>query len=94
MALLCGDHDPGGLLIADSFVRPADLSGAVGWSPDNLVITRFGLNADFIKRHKLTWIDNLETSSGRQLDDPDHADHDKAYATGLHQKIWRSEMRG
>jgi hypothetical protein len=29
--------------------------------------------------HGLTWIDNLETSSGEQLDDPDHADHDKRY---------------
>jgi hypothetical protein len=56
-----------------------DLSGAVGWSPDNLVITRFGLNADFIDEHGLTWIDNLETSSGGQLDDPNHNDHDKSY---------------
>ena len=40
---------------------------------------RFGLNADFIDRHGLTWIDNLETSSGQQLDDPDHDDHDKEY---------------
>jgi hypothetical protein len=40
---------------------------------------RFGLNADFIDRHGLTWIDNLETSSGVQLDDPNHNDHDKAY---------------
>jgi hypothetical protein len=40
---------------------------------------RFGLNADFIDRHGLTWIDNLETSSGGQLDDPNHNDHDKAY---------------
>ena len=56
-----------------------DLSGAVGWSPDNLVIIRFGLNADFIDEHELTWIDNLETSSGGQLDDPDHDDHDKHY---------------
>ena len=41
-----------------------DLSGAVGWTPENLVIIRFGLDADFIDRHRLTWIDNLETSSG------------------------------
>ena len=40
---------------------------------------RFGLNADFIDAHDLTWIDNLETSSGQQLDDPDHKDHDKDY---------------
>jgi hypothetical protein len=56
-----------------------DLSGAVGWTPENLVIIRFGLNADFIEQNDLTWIDNLETSSGGQLDDPDHADYDKIY---------------
>ena len=78
--LLCGDHDPGGLHITDTMRKNlADLSGAVGWTPDNLIITRFGLNADFIDRHGLTWIDNLETSSGGQLDDPKHDDHDKRY---------------
>jgi hypothetical protein len=78
--LLCGDHDPGGLHITEKMRKNLeDLSGAVGWSPDNLVIIRFGLNADFIDRHGLTWIDNLETSSGGQLDDPHHADHDKRY---------------
>jgi hypothetical protein len=78
--LLCCDHDPGGLHITDKMRKNLeDLSGAVGWLPENLVIIRFGLNADFIDRHELTWIDNLETSSGGQLDDPDHADHDKRY---------------
>ena len=78
--LLCGDHDPGGLQITSSMHKNLeDLSRAVGWSPDNLIITRFGLNADFIDRHGLTWIDNLETSSGGQLDDADHADHSKSY---------------
>lgn len=37
----------------------------------------YRLNADFINRHRLTWIDNLETSSGGRLDDPTHNDHDK-----------------
>jgi hypothetical protein len=78
--LLCGDHDPGGLHITQKMRQNLkDLGGAVGWSPDNLVIIRFGLNAKFIDRHGLTWIDNLETSSGGQLDDPDHVDHDKRY---------------
>jgi hypothetical protein len=78
--LLCGDHDPGGLHITDGMRRNLeDLSRAVGWSPKNLVIIRFGLNADFIDRAGLTWIDNLETSSGGQLDDPDHVDHAKHY---------------
>ena len=78
--LHCGDHDPGGLHISN-FLRKnlADLSEAVGWSPDNLIIDRFGLNADFIRRHRLTWIDNLETSSGGRLDDPNHLDHGKPY---------------
>jgi hypothetical protein len=80
--LLCGDHDPGGLHITDMMRKNMeDLSEAdgVGWSPDNLVIIRFGLNADFIDENDLTWIDNLETSSGKRLDDPNHPDHDKEY---------------
>jgi hypothetical protein len=78
--LLCGDHDPGGLHITDKMRKNMeDLAGAVGWTPENLVIIRFGLNADFIDQHGLTWIDNLETSSGERLDDPNHNDHDKDY---------------
>jgi hypothetical protein len=42
-------------------------------------LIRFGLNADFIDANGLTWIPNLETSSGGNLDDPDHEDHDKEY---------------
>jgi hypothetical protein len=78
--LVFTDHDPGGLHIAEKLRKNfEDLSQAVGWRPDNLLIIRFGIDADFIDRHRLTWIDNLETSSGLQLDDTDHADHDKAY---------------
>ena len=78
--LLCGDHDPGGLLITSKMRKNMeDLAGAVGWTPENMVNIRFGLNADFINRHGLTWIDNLETSSGEQLDDPDHNDYNKNY---------------
>lgn len=78
--LLCGDHDPGGLNITGAMrSNLKELECAVRWSPDNLVITRFGLNADFINRNGLTWIDNLETSSGGRLDDPRLPDHNKAY---------------
>jgi len=78
--LLCNDHDPGGLHISESMAKNLDdLSAAVGWSPDGLTIERFGLNADFIEANNLTWIDNLETSSGGRLDDPRHPDHDKRY---------------
>jgi len=80
--LHCGDHDPGGLQISN-FIRSnlQDLSKArgVGWSPVDLTIERFGLNADFIRRHRLTWIDNLETGTGGNLADPNHPDHFKDY---------------
>jgi len=78
--LLCTDLDPGGLDQANKMRKNLeDLARAVGWSPENLVIIRFGLDAKFINRHRLTWIDNLETGSGLQLDDPDHADFAKSY---------------
>ena len=68
--LYCGDHDPDGLRISDAIRRNLeDLSqiywddGTEGYDPDNLHIERFGLNADFIREHNLTWIDNLITGS-------------------------------
>ena len=71
--LYCGDHDPGGLQISD-FLRCniAGLAIAVGWTPDSLIIARFGLDYDFIEANNLTWIDNLETSSK-------HPDYSKPY---------------
>ncbi len=78
--LYAGDFDPAGLRISDFLHKNlADLSQAVGWRPDSLIIDRFGLNADFIRDHGLTWINNLETGSGGRLDDPRHPDHGKAY---------------
>jgi hypothetical protein len=46
---------------------------------NDLVIDRFGLNADFIDRLGLVWIDNLESSMGDDLADPKHPDHYKDY---------------
>jgi len=78
--LLCNDHDPGGLHISEPMLSNLDdLSAQVGWSPDDLIIERFGLNLDFIEANNLTWIDNLETSSGQRLDDRRHPDHFKPY---------------
>jgi hypothetical protein len=79
--LHAGDFDPGGLQIS-GFIRSnlEELSGAVGWTPDNLVVDRFGLNYDFIMENNLSWIENLETASGGRLDDPRHKDHGKPYA--------------
>jgi hypothetical protein len=82
------DHDPGGLHIVKFLLKNlADLSDAVGWSPDNLIIDRFGLNENFIRDHGLTWIDNLEISSGERLDDPKHHDHDKDYVQSYIKKF-------
>ena len=79
--LYCGDLDPGGLHISQTLrSNLQDLAGAVGWSPDNLIIDRFELNADFVDENGLTWIDNLATSKGEYpLDDPRHPDHRKSY---------------
>ena len=78
--LYCGDHDPAGLRISDSLrSNMEELSVAVGWRPDNLIIDRFGLNADFIEANGLTWIDNLLTGSGKDLASPKHPDHHQPY---------------
>jgi hypothetical protein len=78
--LYCGDHDPSGLAIT-TYLRDtlSKLSRAVGWSPENLIIERFGLNADFIESAELSWIDNLLTGSGKDLGDPKHPDYKKPY---------------
>jgi hypothetical protein len=75
--LLCAnDHDPTGLQIPDLLPKHLEeLSRSVGWSPHNLVIERFGLNADFIEAHRLSWIDGLKTGSGKDLGDPRHKQH-------------------
>lgn len=66
--LYCGDHDPDGLRISDNIRNNLDQikniywsGGTTGYDPENLEIHRFGLNANFINRNNLTWIDNLIT---------------------------------
>jgi len=80
--LVCGDHDPGGLHISD-FVHSNldDVAIPAGCGPDDidLEIERFGLNKDQIDSLGLMWIDNLETSSGKDLANPRHPDHNKDY---------------
>jgi hypothetical protein len=74
--LYCGDHDPVGLKISEFLLNNfRELEQAVGWCPDKLIIERFGLNADFIEAHGLSWVDNLETSSGGDLASPSHKWH-------------------
>lgn len=71
--LLFYDHDPAGLKITRTFRKNlADCEGGTGWNPRNLIIDRFGLNAEDIEQYKLMWIDNLKTGSGRQSRDADY----------------------
>lgn len=78
--LYCGDFDPAGVLIS-TWLKDnlASLSRAVDWRPKNLIVDRFGLNRDFIEEHGLSWTENLETGSGRDLGDENHGLHDKDY---------------
>jgi hypothetical protein len=74
--LCCNDHDPIGLQIPELLPKHLEeLTSAVGWHPGNLTVDRFGLNRDFIDAHNLTWIDGLQTSSGKDLGDPKHPRH-------------------
>ena len=85
----------GGLHIsASSRSNLAELEDAVGWSPDNLKIERFGLNYDFIQRHRLTWIENLITSSGGDLGSPRHRDHFKPYVQSYIRKFGKRKVEG
>ena len=80
--LYCGDHDPGGIDISNKLRKNLeDLAEAQGiyWYPDGLIIERFGLNYDFIEENNLSWIFNLETSSGKRLDNTNHPDSNKSY---------------
>jgi hypothetical protein len=86
--LYCGDHDIHGLRISRSL--RANLEEILGafkthfpeyedFDLDEVVIERFGLNADFIEQHRLSWTQGLITGSGKDLGDPSHrknGDHD------------------
>jgi hypothetical protein len=51
--LLCGDHDPGGLHITNTMRKNlADLSGAVGWTPDNLIVHSIWPQRRFHRRQR------------------------------------------
>ena len=78
--LYCGDHDPAGINISNLIKKNLnDLSQATGWTADNLIFDRFGLNHDFIEENNLSWIDNLETGAGKNLESAKHPDHKKAW---------------
>jgi len=62
--LYCGDHDPAGLNISKGLRKNlSELLTHSEWLElmDHLTVDRFGLNADFITKHRLTWINNLKS---------------------------------
>lgn len=80
--LYCGDHDPDGLRISDFLRKNLEdimniewIDGRQGYDPEDLIIKRFGLNYDFIATNKLSWINNLITTFGKNLADPSHRNH-------------------
>jgi hypothetical protein len=82
IVLYCGDHDPAGLNISKALRQNfAELLTHAEWLElmPLLTIDRFGLNYEFITEQGLTWIDNLETGSGRSLADLRHKDHRQTY---------------
>ena len=86
--LYCGDHDPSGLDISGSIVSDIEsMSGATGYYPTDLIVDRFGLNFNFIEKERLSWSDNLITSSGEDLASPNHNDHNKSYVQSYLQKF-------
>lgn len=92
--LYCGDHDPDGLRISEfmksNLVDIKDITwenGSEGYNPSNLIIQRFGLDADFIRKHKLTWIDNLITGSKKDLASPHHKNHSMPYVQAYIKKF-------
>jgi len=66
--LYVGDFDPVGHQMSNQIEKNfKDLKKATGWDCKNLKIDRIGLNENFIKKHKLAWIENLITGSGMEL---------------------------
>lgn len=66
--LYCGDFDPYGNAISDTLLKNLfDIYGGTRYDPTKLKVERFGLNFDFIEENNLTWIDNLESGSGKNM---------------------------
>jgi hypothetical protein len=78
--LYCGDHDPGGFHISNHLKsNMEDLAEAVGWSPENIIVDRFGVSAEFIEQQGIPWINNLITASGGDLSIATSREGKKAY---------------
>ena len=92
VVLYCGDHDPAGLRMSgqemqDNFAKMHNSrigNNKLYFRDDLFHIERFGLNAEFIKKNNIQWIENLHTgqkdkSKCNDLADTRHVDHNKPY---------------
>uniref|UniRef100_A0A6M3J5L9 Putative terminase n=1 Tax=viral metagenome TaxID=1070528 RepID=A0A6M3J5L9_9ZZZZ len=71
--LYFGDLDPYGLAISDFLKKNFyTIRQGTQWDPSNMIVERFGLNFEFIEEQGLTWIDNLESGSGKNMADMDN----------------------
>ncbi len=94
--LYCGDHDPDGLRISETLRKNLEdvarirwEDGTDGYDPSNLEIARFGLEYDFIRANKLTWIDNLITGAGKDLGSSSHPNNRLPYVQTYLKKVGR-----
>ena len=63
-----GDFDPWGLAISHFLEKNfREIESGTEWPPTELIVDRFGLNFDFIQEAGLTWINNLESGSKKDM---------------------------
>lgn len=86
VVLVFTDHDPAGMQIFNNIeekLRPLaevlEVDHLLDEMLDDQLFQRFGLDADFIDRNGLLWVDNLETSGGKDLANPKHPQHNYPY---------------
>lgn len=94
--LAIGDHDPKGLHIVEGLHRTimscANIKG-LDWDDPEFDVVNIGLTEDQITDLGLMKIGNLETGGGRDLSDPRHPDHFKAYVQDYIARfgVWKCE---
>jgi hypothetical protein len=67
--LYFGDFDFTGLYIAEKVKDLLnDLQNSTGWSPENLVFRKVGLDADFIDKFRLPWVHSIATGNKENKD--------------------------
>lgn len=94
--LAIGDHDPKGLHIVSGLERTirscTNLKG-LDWDYPEFEVVNIGLTEGQVEALNLMKIENLETGGGRDLSDPAHPDHGKAYVQDYIRRfgVWKCE---